>query len=144
MASEPLLEVTDLKISLLHGRPAAPVVGSVSFTLERGSVLGLIGESGCGKSLTCLAIVNLLPRGVVREAGEIRLEGERIDCISDGRWRELRGKRMAVILRKICDQVAVLHQGRIVERCFETSGLDQLSHPATRALLSSVLPAFPR
>jgi ABC-type dipeptide/oligopeptide/nickel transport system ATPase component len=99
MAADPLLEVRDLKVSRLHGRSRAPIVEGVSLTLQRGAVLGLIGESGCGKSLTCLAILNLLPPGVARESGSIRLEGERVDGLAEARWRELRGRRMAVILQ---------------------------------------------
>jgi nickel transport system ATP-binding protein len=47
-------------------------------------------------------------------------------------------------VRRMCDQVAVLHGGRIVEHCFKVTELDHLSHPASKALLSSVLPVFPR
>ncbi len=94
-----LLEVRDLSIGSRGSSSAAGLVHGVSLSVEKGKVLGLVGESGCGKSLTCLSILNLLPRGVERQAGEIRLQGERIDLIGDARWRRLLGKRLAVILQ---------------------------------------------
>jgi len=99
MASEPLLETKELKVVLRNGRSTVKLVDGLSFSVHSGKVLGLVGESGCGKSLTCLAILNLLPRGVVREAGEIRLKGEWMECVPDARWRGFRGKYMAVILQ---------------------------------------------
>ena len=48
------------------------------------------------------------------------------------------------VLRRMCNQVAVLHRGRVVERCSEMNALDQLTHPASRTLLTAILPALPR
>ena len=59
----PLLEVQDLRVTLQTARGPADALREVSFTLERGGTLGLIGESGCGKSITALALMGLLPEG---------------------------------------------------------------------------------
>ena len=74
MSVAPLLEVRDLSIEL--GTPGAPldVVHRVSFTIADGKTLGLVGESGCGKSITMLALMGLLPPAA-RVAGSIRLRG---------------------------------------------------------------------
>jgi peptide/nickel transport system ATP-binding protein len=59
----PLLEVTDLRVTLNTSRGPADGLRDISFALERGQTLGLIGESGCGKSITALALMGLLPDG---------------------------------------------------------------------------------
>ncbi|MBE2242290.1 MAG: ATP-binding cassette domain-containing protein, partial [Burkholderiaceae bacterium] len=70
----PLLEVTDLRVRLMTSRGPADAVRGVSFALDRGETLGLIGESGCGKSLTALALLGLLPESAI-VAGSIRVNG---------------------------------------------------------------------
>ena len=62
-APSPLLEVSDLRVTLATARGPADALRGVSFTLDRGATLGLIGESGCGKSMTALALMGLLPEG---------------------------------------------------------------------------------
>jgi oligopeptide/dipeptide ABC transporter ATP-binding protein len=75
-------------------------VDGVSFDLKRGEVLGLVGESGCGKSLTALSIMRLLPKGSARTvAGEVRLDGENILSRSPREMREVRGRRISMILQ---------------------------------------------
>ena len=69
-----LLEVTDLRVRLQTQRGPADAVRGVSFALDRGETLGLIGESGCGKSLTALALLGLLPESAV-VAGSILVNG---------------------------------------------------------------------
>lgn len=59
----PLLQVTDLRVTLPTARGPAAALREVGFTLDRGQTLGLIGESGCGKSMTALALMGLLPEG---------------------------------------------------------------------------------
>jgi oligopeptide/dipeptide ABC transporter ATP-binding protein len=90
----PLLEVSNLTISF----GALDVVRDVSLSLADGKTLGLVGESGCGKSITMLAIMGLLPDHV-RVSGSIRLRGEELVGKSQRALTALRGKRMAMIFQ---------------------------------------------
>ena len=95
----PLLEVADLQVTLptAHGRQAA--LRSVSFALERGETLGLVGESGCGKSLTALALMGLLPEGAdVR--GSIRFQGQELTTLDDAALGRLRGDRLGMVFQE--------------------------------------------
>ena len=97
---ENVLEVRDLATHFFLRRGVIKAVDGVSFDLRRGEVLGLVGESGCGKSLTALSIMRLLPRGSARTVGgEIRLGGEDILKRSQSDMREIRGKRISMILQ---------------------------------------------
>ena len=91
-----LLEVTDLHIRLQTPRGPADAVRGVSFALERGDTLGLIGESGCGKSLTVMALMGLLPESA-QVRGSIRLDGQELVGLDDRALCRLRGDRMAMI-----------------------------------------------
>ena len=71
----PLLEVSNLRVRLQTHRGPADAVRGVSFALERGETLGLIGESGCGKSLTAMALMGLLPESA-EVSGSIRFDGQ--------------------------------------------------------------------
>lgn len=79
-----------------------PVLRGISFALRRGEILGLIGESGCGKSLTAAALVGLLPSGAQRISGQIRLDGEAADLteLSPSAWRRVRGRRVAMVFQE--------------------------------------------
>src|SRR4029079_5957156 len=72
-----LLEVDDVKTKFKTPRGLVHAVDGVSFTLERGKTIGIVGESGCGKSVLARSIMGLLPRNVVRE-GSIQFEGQEI------------------------------------------------------------------
>ena len=90
----PLLEVSNLTIAF----GALDVVRDVDLTLDDGKTLGLIGESGCGKSITMLAIMGLLPDHV-RVSGSVKLRGEELLGRPQGALTALRGKRMAMIFQ---------------------------------------------
>ena len=101
--SAPLLEVEGLEVRIdpeePGGRPVRAVEG-VSFAIERGEVVGLVGESGCGKTLTSLALLGLLPRPRGRiHCGSIRLDGSELTTVSEAERRSLRGQRMAMIFQ---------------------------------------------
>lgn len=75
MSSDNVLEVKGLTTHFFLRRGVVKAVDGVSFSLQRGEVLGLVGESGCGKSLTALSLMRLLPKGGARTiAGEVRLD----------------------------------------------------------------------
>jgi oligopeptide/dipeptide ABC transporter ATP-binding protein len=92
--SEPVLRVEDLGVELA----GAPALTGVAFTVSRGSCLGIVGETGSGKSVTCRALVGLLERiGARVTSGRIVLEGEDVTHLGETRWRALRGRRVALI-----------------------------------------------
>jgi peptide/nickel transport system permease protein len=91
-----VLEVDALSVSFGARHRGKPVVQDVGFTVRAGEVLGLIGESGCGKTLTALAIMGLLPRGAVL-GGRALFEGTDLFTLSPGRRRALMGHRIAMI-----------------------------------------------
>ena len=95
----PLLEVKQLSVSLPTQRGLAHVVRDVSFTLKRGETLGLIGESGCGKSMTALALMGLLPDHAIT-TGSIRFEQQEIVGLNDTAMQQLRGNRIGMVFQE--------------------------------------------
>jgi len=100
MSGETILEVDDLHTHFFLRRGVVKAVDGVSFALRRGEVLGLVGESGCGKSLTALSIMRLLPRGGARTIrGQVRLNGRDILPLSPREMRHIRGPMISMILQ---------------------------------------------
>ena len=99
MASQPLLEVRDLTIVFDTRRGPLTAVDGVSFSLAPGEILGVVGESGAGKSLTGTAITGLLERPGRIAGGEIRFEGQRIDNLPRERMRRIRGKKIGAVFQ---------------------------------------------
>jgi len=97
--SAPLLRVERLRAQIRTQRGLARVVDDVSFTVNRGEIVGLVGESGSGKSTTCLCLLRLLPRGGSIVGGEISLTGESLLAKSERAMRSVRGRRIAMILQ---------------------------------------------
>jgi peptide/nickel transport system ATP-binding protein len=94
-----LLDVQDLRIELPTQRGPALAVLDVGFSLARGDTLGLVGESGCGKSLTAMALMGLLPEGA-RVSGSIRLDGQELVGLDEQGWSALRGNRIGMIFQE--------------------------------------------
>jgi peptide/nickel transport system ATP-binding protein len=95
----PLLEVSHLRVEFPTRRGTLVALDDVSFDIAPGEILGVVGESGAGKSLTGAAIIGLLePPGRVA-AGEIRLEGQRIDNLPPQRMRAIRGRQIGAIFQ---------------------------------------------
>jgi peptide/nickel transport system ATP-binding protein len=95
----PLLEVRDLRVEFPGRRGTLRALDGVSFDIAAGEVLGVVGESGAGKSLTGAAIIGLLdPPGRIA-GGEIRLHGERIDDLPSEGMRRLRGRQIGAIFQ---------------------------------------------
>ena len=98
--AETILDVRDLHTHFFLRRGVVKAVDGVSFTLKRGEVLGLVGESGCGKSLTALSLMRLLPKGAARTVqGEILLDGENILRRTPAGMREIRGRKISMVLQ---------------------------------------------
>ena len=95
-----LLEVRDLRVSFPAGSGTIHPVDGVSFTLERGRTLALVGESGCGKSLTGLALLQLVPSpGRVDQSSSIRLEGKELLALDEEAMRAVRGGRIGMVFQ---------------------------------------------
>ncbi|MCA3421827.1 MAG: ABC transporter ATP-binding protein [Roseomonas sp.] len=95
----PLLEVRHLRVEFPTRRGTLVALDDVSFTISAGEVLGVVGESGAGKSMTGAAIIGLLePPGRIA-AGEIRLDGKRIDNLRYEDMRRIRGKEIGAIFQ---------------------------------------------
>ena len=105
----PLLEVTDLHVQLPTRRGWAAVLRGISFTLERGDTLGLIGESGSGKSMVALALMGLLPDGA-RTSGSIRLNGQELLGLPDKALCQLRGQRISMVFQEPMTALNPLHR----------------------------------
>ena len=95
----PLLEVTNLSVHLQTQRGPAQAVRDIGFSLARGETLGLIGESGCGKSITALSLLGLLPDNAT-VGGSIRFDGQELVGASDDAMRSLRGNRIGMIFQE--------------------------------------------
>jgi peptide/nickel transport system ATP-binding protein len=93
-----LLDVADLKTHFRTPRGVVRAVDGVSFTLDRGRTLGLVGESGCGKSVLSRSIMGLLP-GTAERSGEITFAGERVDGLGDAALRSYWGTQMAMVFQ---------------------------------------------
>jgi len=94
-----LLEVSNLGVVLQTHRGPAAAVRNVSFSLERGQTLGLVGESGCGKSITAMSLLGLLPESAA-VSGSIRLDGEELVGKTDAQMGKLRGNRIGMIFQE--------------------------------------------
>ncbi|MBP6276222.1 MAG: ABC transporter ATP-binding protein [Limnohabitans sp.] len=104
----PLLDVTDLRVTLPTARGWAQALRGVSLRMERGQTLGLIGESGCGKSLTALALMGLLPERA-QVSGSIVLQGQQLVGLPEPQLCQLRGARMAMIFQEPMTALNPLH-----------------------------------
>jgi peptide/nickel transport system ATP-binding protein len=93
----PLLEIRDLRIAYTTRAGEAVVVPGVSFQLKAGEALGLVGESGCGKSTVALSIVRYLGRAGRITGGSIRFEGRELTTLDETGLRAIRGRRIAMV-----------------------------------------------
>ncbi len=103
-----LLEVDGLDVVLTTARGEARAVRGASFALDRGQTLGIVGESGCGKTMTALALMGLLPDNA-RARGAIRLDGENLLERSEARWCQIRGARVAMVFQEPMSSLNPLH-----------------------------------
>ena len=95
-----LLEVSGLKTYFKDRKGQVPAVDGVDFTLRRGETLGIVGESGCGKSVTSMSILHLLPPGAQIVGGTIRFKGRDITHLPPKEMAKLRGKEIAMIFQE--------------------------------------------
>jgi len=105
---KPLIEVDNLRVRLNTSRGPADAVRGVSFSLARGETLGLIGESGCGKSVTAMALMGLLPDSAV-VSGNVRLEGQELVGLAESDYCKLRGNRVSMIFQEPMTALNPMH-----------------------------------
>jgi oligopeptide/dipeptide ABC transporter ATP-binding protein len=146
-ASDILLSIDDLRVEA-SGRG---IIEGVSLAIGKGEMLGLVGESGCGKSVTALSIMRLIPEPPMRiSSGAIRFEGQDLLALSERQLQSIRGDAMAMIFQEpmtslnpvftIGDQIAeavLLHRdvGEQVAKARATELLDRVGIPGARAAL---------
>src|SRR5262245_55385021 len=99
MNDTPLLDVRDLTVKINRGGSEMTALDNVSFSIAPGEVLGIVGESGAGKSITGAAIIDLLAPPLKRTAGAITLQGQRIDQLSGKALRNVRGGRIGFVFQ---------------------------------------------
>ncbi|HLF79818.1 MAG TPA: ABC transporter ATP-binding protein [Dehalococcoidia bacterium] len=104
--TDTLLEIEDLRTHFHDRKQVLKAVDGVSLRLDRGEILGVVGESGCGKSTLALSILNLVPHPGYIESGRILFEGKNILEMSAPELRDLRGRRISMIFQ---DPVAGLN-----------------------------------
>jgi peptide/nickel transport system ATP-binding protein len=151
--SEPLLEVRGLKTQLSLEEGPVLAVDDVSFSLSPGGTLGVVGESGCGKSLTALSVMRLVPEPPGRVVGgHIRFQGEDLLALPEARMRRLRGRHLSMVFQEpmtslnplytVGEQIAEgvrLHQGlsRAAAREHAVEMLRQVGIPAPEQRVDS-------
>jgi oligopeptide transport system ATP-binding protein len=139
----PLLRVTDLRTYFFgfRGTRVVQAVDGVSFTLEAGETIGLVGESGCGKTTTCHSIVRVLPPTARIVGGSVELEGEDLVTKSPREMRAVRGRRIATILQDPMASLDPLFSiyNQVAEPAYYHQALRRQGlHRRVRELLTSV------
>jgi len=146
---DPLLEVAGLTVDLATSRGTLHAVRDVSFSIARGETLCLVGESGCGKSMTAYALMGLLPRAATRTANKFMFQGEDLRGAGATRLAHLRGNRIAMVFQEpmtalnpaytIGDQLTEVHRRHLGstraqarDRAFELLGQVGITAPAER------------
>ncbi len=136
--TDPVLSVRDLRVEFVTRRGVLTAIEGVSFDIAKGEVLGVVGESGAGKSVTGAAVIGLIePPGRIA-GGEIRLKGARIDNLQPEALRRIRGKRIGMIFQDPLTSLNPLY--RVGEQLIETIMTHtDLSSQAARARAISLL-----
>lgn len=119
--SDVLLDVRDLETHFFGEDSIARAVGGVSFQVRKGETLGVVGESGCGKSVTSLSILRLLPKLTARTVGgEVRFHEQDLLKLSDREMRKIRGNRIAMIFQDPMTSLSPVHTvGRQIAEAVE-------------------------
>ena len=97
---DPLLSVKNLTVVFKTRFGEVPVIDDVSFSIAPGEILGIVGESGCGKTMTSLAIMRLMPEQGIVTSGSIMLSGEDLVSASEARMRCLRGNEISMVFQE--------------------------------------------
>lgn len=115
-AQDHVLSVEHLNVTITDGKRSVQPVQDVSFVIPRGKVVGMVGESGCGKSMTARSIMGLLPRGGRISGGRILFSGEEISAYSPRQMQAINGDRISMIFQEPMSSLnPVVKVGRQVE-----------------------------
>jgi peptide/nickel transport system ATP-binding protein len=126
-----LLDARDLAVTLHTAQGRRAALRGISFTLDRGGTLGLVGESGCGKSLTALALMGLLPDGA-QVSGSVIFDGRELTALDDDAMGALRGDRIGMVFQEPMTALNPVH--RIGDQIAESLRLHKrMSVAAARA-----------
>ena len=122
-----ILRVNDLVTTFRYGKKDIPVVNGVSFEVHEGEILGIVGESGCGKSVTSLSIMRLInPPGKIAQ-GEILLGDTDLTKVPANKLHRLRGKDIAMIFQEpmtSLNPLQTIGRGRFAaQRCHQAAGV---------------------
>ena len=121
MPEAPLLSVQDLRVHFWTGGGTVHAVNGISFDIGPGETLGIVGESGCGKSVTALALLGLLPRAGRVRSGSARFDGRDLLRLSQRALRRVRGRQIAMIFQDPMTSLnPVLTIGRQIREPLET------------------------
>ncbi len=137
MTAAPLLSVDDLHVHFWTGRGTVHAVNGVTFDIAPGETLGIVGESGCGKSVTALALLGILPRAGKVVRGSATFGGRDLVALPDSELRRVRGREIAMIFQDPMTSLnPVLTVGRQIREALETHfGLDRAAANARAAEL---------
>lgn len=120
LMKEVLLEVKDLRLQFKTDKGELPALQGISFQLKKGETVALVGESGCGKSVTSLAIMGLLSRANAQMEGSIRFRDILLNKLSTGELRNIRGKDIAMIFQEPMTSLNPVHTiGRQLEEVYQ-------------------------
>jgi len=137
--TQKLLSVRDLKTYFYTDDGVIPAVDGISFDLHKGGTIGIVGESGCGKSVTSLSIMRLIPNPPGKiEGGTIEFEGQNLLQLSEAEMRHIRGNEISMIFQEPMTSLSPVHTigNQIVESILLHQELDQ---KAARAVAAEML-----
>lgn len=97
--ADPVLRVRDLRVTFTSAEGSRTVVNGVNYTIGRGRTLGVVGESGCGKTMTALAVMGLLPNGA-QVTGSLQLDNRELITLTSRQWRDVRGRSVAMVFQE--------------------------------------------
>ena len=101
MTNSPLLDIKNLQVEFKLKNGVVRAVDNVSFQVDRGEFLAIVGESGCGKSVTALSIMKLLPKRVAEiKSDYVKFDGQDLTNFSETEMRKIRGRRMSMIFQE--------------------------------------------
>src|SRR5579863_6241420 len=109
MTTDALLRIDGLSTQFRDEDGVVRAVDGVSLAIAPGETLGLVGESGCGKSVTALSVMRLLPRNARVVAGAIRFDGQDLLALSEAEMRAIRGNRIAMIFQEPMTSLNPVH-----------------------------------